>query len=160
MAETTPSASSLTIGEGVTFTGSISAPGRATINGTVTGEITVNDLHIGAKGSVSGSIDARTIDVHGILAENILCHEHLMIHRDGSVSGKLDYAEIEIEKGGQFMGQMTQHLSDPSNAWVLWKTLRDTAPPVLIWEIFKSRKLFWADMSSVEWLGALNHQDC
>jgi cytoskeletal protein CcmA (bactofilin family) len=39
-----------------------------------------------------------------------------MIHRDGSVSGKLDYAEIEIEKGGQFMGQMTQHLSDPSNA--------------------------------------------
>ena len=116
MAETTPSASSLTIGEGVTFTGSISAPGRATINGTVTGEITVNDLHIGAKGSVSGSIDARTIDVHGILAENILCHEHLIIHRDGSVSGKLDYAEIEIEKGGQFMGQMTQHLSDPSNA--------------------------------------------
>jgi cytoskeletal protein CcmA (bactofilin family) len=116
MAETTPSASSLTIGEGVTFTGSISAPGRATINGTVTGEITVNDLHIGAKGSVSGSIDARTIDVHGILAQNILCHEHLMIHRDGSVSGKLDYAEIEIERGGQFMGQMTQHHADPSKA--------------------------------------------
>lgn len=119
MAETTTSASSLTIGEGVTFTGSISAPGRATINGTVTGEITVNDLHIGAKGSVSGSIDARTIDVHGILAQNILCHEHLMIHRDGSVSGKLDYAEIEIERGGQFMGQMTQHLADSGKAWVL-----------------------------------------
>jgi cytoskeletal protein CcmA (bactofilin family) len=32
-----------------------------------------------------------------------------MIHRDGAVSGKLDYAEIEIERGGQFMGQMTQH---------------------------------------------------
>ena len=67
MAETTPSASSLIIGEGVTFTGTISAPGRATINGTVTGEITVNDLHIGIKGSVSGAIDAHTIDVHGTL---------------------------------------------------------------------------------------------
>jgi cytoskeletal protein CcmA (bactofilin family) len=110
MAETTPSASSLIIGEGVTFTGSISAAGRATINGTVTGEISVNDLHIGINGSVSGSIDARTIDVHGILAQNILCHEHLMIHSDGSVSGQLDYAEIEIERGGQFMGQMTQHV--------------------------------------------------
>ena len=109
MADTAPTSSSLIIGEGVTFTGSISAPGRATINGTVTGEISVNDLHIGSKGSVSGNIDARTIDVHGILAQKILCHDHLMIHRDGSVSGQLDYAEIEIERGGQFMGQMTQH---------------------------------------------------
>jgi hypothetical protein len=58
------------------------------------------------------------------------------------------------------MGQMTQHLSDPSNAWVLWKTVRGTVPPVLIWEIFKSQKLFWVGMSSVEWLGALNRQDC
>jgi hypothetical protein len=28
------------------------------------------------------------------------------------------------------------------------------------WEFFKSHKLFWVGMSSVEWLGALNHQDC
>ena len=53
MAETTPSASSLIIGEGVTFVGTITAPGRATVNGIVSGEITVHDLHIGAQGSVS-----------------------------------------------------------------------------------------------------------
>jgi cytoskeletal protein CcmA (bactofilin family) len=34
-----------------------------------------------------------------------------LIHRSGSVSGNLDYSEIEIERGGQFKGQMTQHLS-------------------------------------------------
>ncbi len=112
MADTTPSASSLIIGEGVTFVGSITAPGRATVNGVVSGEITVHDLHIGVQGSVSGSIDAHTIDVHGALAQNIVCHEHIMIHRNGAVSGKLDYAEIEIERGGQFMGQMTQHPAD------------------------------------------------
>jgi cytoskeletal protein CcmA (bactofilin family) len=99
----------LIIGEGVTFVGTITAPGRATVNGVVSGEITVHDLHIGAQGSVSGSIDAHTIDVHGVLAQHVVCHQHIMIHRDGSVSGKLDYAEIEIERGGQFMGQMTQH---------------------------------------------------
>ena len=69
----------------------------------------MHDLHIGTQGSVSGSIDAHTIDVHGVLAQHVVCHQHIMIHRDGSVSGKLDYAEIEIERGGQFMGQMTQH---------------------------------------------------
>ena len=109
MAEATPSASSLIIGEGVTFVGTITAPGRATVNGIVSGEITVHDLHIGAQGSVSGSIDAHTIDVHGVLAQHVVCHQHIMIHRDGAVSGKLEYAEIEIERGGQFMGQMTQH---------------------------------------------------
>lgn len=109
MAEATPSSSSLIIGEGVTFVGSITAPGRATVNGIISGEITVHDLHIGSQGSVSGSIDAHTIDVHGVLAQHVVCHQHIMIHRDGAVSGKLDYAEIEIERGGQFMGQMTQH---------------------------------------------------
>jgi hypothetical protein len=34
------------------------------------------------------------------------------------------------------MGQMTQHLSDPSNAWVFYKTARNTAPPVLIQGVF------------------------
>jgi cytoskeletal protein CcmA (bactofilin family) len=32
-----------------------------------------------------------------------------MIHRSGSVSGQLDYADIEIERGGQFKGNMIQH---------------------------------------------------
>ena len=112
MAEATPSASSLIIGEGVTFVGTITAPGRATVNGIVSGEITVHDLHIGTQGSVSGSIEAHTIDVHGILSQHVVCHEHIMIHRNGAVSGKLDYAEIEIERGGQFMRQMPQH--DPN----------------------------------------------
>ena len=74
MAEATPSASSLIIGEGVTFVGTITAPGRATVNGVVSGEITVHDLHIGTQGSVSGSIDAHTIDVHGALAQQAKHH--------------------------------------------------------------------------------------
>jgi len=110
--------SSLIIGEGVTFVGSISAPGRASINGTVNGEITVADLQIGPKGSVTGQINAQVIDVHGILAENIVCHDHILIHRSGSVSGNLDYSEIEIERGGQFKGQMTQHPSGQVQAKV------------------------------------------
>ena len=101
--------SNLVIGEGVTFVGSISAPGKASINGSVTGEVSVNDLQIGPKGSVTGQIMAQVIDVHGHLAQNIVCHDHILIHRSGNVSGNLDYSEIEIERGGQFRGQMTQH---------------------------------------------------
>jgi cytoskeletal protein CcmA (bactofilin family) len=109
MADQVTSPSSLIIGEGVVFTGSINAPGTASINGTVTGEITVADLQIGPKGNVAGKIEAKVIDVHGVLSDKILCHEHIMIHRSGSVSGQLDYADIEIERGGQFKGNMIQH---------------------------------------------------
>ena len=104
MSESNAQNSSLVIGEGVIFVGSISAPGRASINGSVTGEVTVADLQIGPKGSVTGQINAQVIDVHGVLAENIICHDHILIHRSGSVSGNLDYSEIEIERGGLVQG--------------------------------------------------------
>ncbi len=109
MSEPVSQQGNLIIGEGVTFIGSISAPGKASINGSVSGEVSVTDLQIGPKGSVSGQIMAKVIDVHGQLAQNIVCHDHIMIHRSGTVSGNLDYSEIEIERGGQFKGQMTQH---------------------------------------------------
>ena len=103
------SPSSLFVGEGVTFIGSIYAPGTASINGTVQGEIKVSDLQIGPKGNVAGIIEAKIIDVHGVLSDNIVCHEHILIHRSGNVTGQLDYADIEIERGGQFKGKMVQH---------------------------------------------------
>jgi len=109
MAENVTPPSSLMIGEGVVLTGTIYAPGTASINGTVNGQISVADLQIGPKGNVAGKIEARLIDVHGVLSDNILCHEHIMIHKTGCVSGQLGYADIEIERGGQFKGNMVQH---------------------------------------------------
>ena len=106
--------SSLIIGEGVVFTGTIHAPGIASINGTVNGEVHVSDLQIGPKGNVAGKIEAKVIDVHGLLSDNILCHDHILIHRTGSVSGQLDYSDIEIERGGQFKGNMVQHANAKS----------------------------------------------
>ena len=106
--------SSLIIGEGVVFTGTIYAPGTASINGTVNGEVNVSNLQIGPKGNVAGKIEAKVIDVHGLLSDNILCHNHILIHRTGSVSGQLDYSDIEIERGGQFKGNMVQHANAKS----------------------------------------------
>jgi cytoskeletal protein CcmA (bactofilin family) len=48
------------------------------------------------------------MDVHGELNEDISCRSHLLIHSTGKVSGKLEYHEIEIERGGKFKGTMSQ----------------------------------------------------
>jgi cytoskeletal protein CcmA (bactofilin family) len=109
MAEpTSATANNLTIGEGVTFVGSIKAPGKASINGTVTGDLTSDDLLIGKSGKVTGIIEAREIDVHGELNESIVCKEHILIHSTGKVTGDLEYSELEIQRGGKFQGEMNQ----------------------------------------------------
>jgi hypothetical protein len=108
MADINPNNNNLVIGEGVTFKGSIAAPGKAVINGNVTGELIADDLLIGNKGQVTGTVRAREIDVHGELNEDIICKQHLLIHSTGRVSGTLEYHELEIQRGGQFKGNMTQ----------------------------------------------------
>lgn len=111
MTESTVAENTLVIGEGVSFTGTIEAPGAASIHGTVNGKIKSLDLQIGPKGHVVGEIEATTIDVYGTIAEKIMCHEHLVIHRSGMVSGHLNYTHIEIERGGKFVGSMNQQTS-------------------------------------------------
>jgi len=101
-------ANNLVIGTGVTFNGSINAPGKAVVNGRVTGELTADDLLIGKEGNVTGTVRAREIDVHGELNEDIACRDHILIHSTGRVSGTLEYSELEIQRGGQFRGEMRQ----------------------------------------------------
>jgi len=98
----------LMIGEGVTFSGSITVPGMAIINGKVSGEVTTDSLQIGKTGHITGKVKAKEIDVQGELHEDITCENHIIIHASGVVSGKLDYSELEIERGGQFRGNMNQ----------------------------------------------------
>ncbi len=108
MAEPSARPTALYIGEGVVFNGSISAPGNVTVSGTVSGQLTANDLQIGKTGKVSGDIEAREINVHGELNENVVSKDHILIHSTGRVKGNLQYKEIEIARGGQFAGNMTQ----------------------------------------------------
>ena len=108
MAEQAALANNLVIGEGVTFNGSIVAPGKVLISGTVTGQLQADDLQIGKNGKVTGKVYAREIDVHGELNEEIVCKDHILIHSTGKVSGSLEYSELEIQRGGRFHGDMKQ----------------------------------------------------
>ena len=99
---------SITIGKGVTFVGSISARGKAFINGAVTGEISVDDLQVGESGIIKGKIKSREMEVHGEIHDDVSCAEHVLVHSTGLINGKLIYGELEIQKGGQVTGSMDQ----------------------------------------------------
>ena len=99
-------ANDLFIPDGVTFVGTIHAPGLAEINGYVSGEITSNKLEIGPLGQINGKVRAKEIDVYGVLRDDIVCQGLLQIRKTGKVSGNLTYSDIDIERGGQFEGDM------------------------------------------------------
>jgi cytoskeletal protein CcmA (bactofilin family) len=101
----------LSIPEGVTFVGTINVPGFAQINGDISGEITCKELEVGPQGNIKGKVNAQGIQVHGQLENDINCKGLVKIHKTGKVLGKLSYAEIDIDRGGQFVGDMSSNKS-------------------------------------------------
>jgi cytoskeletal protein CcmA (bactofilin family) len=99
---------SLTIGSGVTAKGVLHVPGKATVHGTILGELTADEVLVGETGKFTGKLKARRVDVLGELGQVIDCKESLVIRQTGKVNGKLEYSEIEIEKGGEFVGQLNK----------------------------------------------------
>ncbi len=99
---------SVFIGEGVSFKGSITASDEAVIEGQFDGDLTVGNLLIGQTGRVTGSIKADRVDVKGELPKDIRSSQLLIVSSTGKVNGTLEYGEIEIERGGQVRGNMTQ----------------------------------------------------
>jgi cytoskeletal protein CcmA (bactofilin family) len=99
---------SITIGQGVTFVGSITARGKAFINGVVTGEISVDGLQVGESGVIKGKIKSREMEVYGEIHDDVACAEHVLVHSTGLINGKLIYGELEIQKGGRVTGAMDQ----------------------------------------------------
>ena len=97
-------ANNISIGQGVIFVGWIFAKGKAERSGTVTGQIKVDELVLGASGVISGKISAREMNVLGSANDEIICTEYACIHATGVISGKFIYGDLEIKKGGRVMG--------------------------------------------------------
>ena len=75
-----PSNQDLIIGEGVSFTGTIAAPGKAIISGAVSGSIAAQDLLVEKSGTITGKVRADTMNVHGSVANDVACSANLMRH--------------------------------------------------------------------------------
>lgn len=102
----------LFVGEGVTLKGSFDIPDIASISGCLEGEITAKQIVIEASGSVRGKVIGEMVDIRGELTEHLTATRSLIIRSTGIVNGAIHYAEIEIEKGGQFRGDI--HIIDDS----------------------------------------------
>ena len=101
------------IGEGVVIKGVVSTSGDAVILGEVEGEVNARELTVGDTGKLKGKIVADIANIHGIVHENVKVNNSLNLGKTGRIYGSVEYCEIEIEKGGEIVGTLTQSGTAP-----------------------------------------------
>ena len=116
MANPTESLESVVIGDGVIVKGVFFVPSKAVINGVIEGDLTADEVLIGTTGKITGRVSAKVIDVRGQLHNTIISEKSLIIRATGKITGKIHYVEIEIEKGGEVEGTLTQALEGTLNS--------------------------------------------
>ena len=93
------------ISAGFEFTGDMKSEGSLTVDGAITGNLTVKALVVGASGKVDGSVTADIITVDGSLSGAVDCKD-LTIGARAIVDGKLRYATLTIQRGATIQGEL------------------------------------------------------
>ena len=113
MSNQSDSLESVVIGDGVVVKGTFTVPSKAIINGVIEGDLTAEEVLIGPTGKITGRVSAKVIDVRGQLHNTIISEKSLIVRATGKIAGKVQYSEIEIEKGGEIEGTLSQGANGP-----------------------------------------------
>jgi cytoskeletal protein CcmA (bactofilin family) len=102
----------LTVGEGLSLSGTISACDRLVVAGTITANIAgCRDLQIGPTGRFEGTAAIEFAEIAGRFEGKLEVSRRLRILATGRVSGTIRCAEIEVERGGQLSGDVQMQAS-------------------------------------------------
>lgn len=92
-----------TISEGITITGDIEGQESVLVNGRLIGNLKVNEVTIGKKGSVEGAIIAKKVIISGNLKGSVVS-TNLDIMQTGKVSDKIHVVNLVIN--GNVVGEV------------------------------------------------------
>ncbi len=105
----------LTLGLGVTLTGTVTVPGRAVIHGSLEGALAARDVLVGPEGRVSGTLEADTVELQGEGPATLTARTALVVRATGRVTGTVRYGRLEVEPGGVLQGDLAP-LTSPAAA--------------------------------------------
>jgi len=105
-------------GKNLTLLGDITGSESFYIDGKVEGSISLTDscVTVGPNGFVDAGINAKEIVVMGRVRGDIVATDHVHIHAEGSVTGDLVAARVNIESGAFFKGRIDIRKSEAKQA--------------------------------------------
>jgi cytoskeletal protein CcmA (bactofilin family) len=100
--------SKLTVGPNIKLKGvEITDCDTLIVEGLVEATMDSRVMQIAEQGAFKGSAEIDIAEIHGLFDGSLTVREKLVIHSTGKVTGKIRYAKIVIEEGGQLSGEIT-----------------------------------------------------
>jgi cytoskeletal protein CcmA (bactofilin family) len=97
----------LSVGRGITLSGEVTSCDKLLIEGSVEATLTnCRIIEIAESGVFKGSTTIEEAEVCGRFEGDLVVHNRLLIKATGRVSGTIRYGQIEIERGGQILGNI------------------------------------------------------
>ena len=94
------------IGNGVKIKGEITDADEVQIDGSADVTMNTDNLMIGGTGDLKGTITSHNADVWGKLDGEVKVDGTLTIQEQGSVSGIIEYENLQIKLGGKIKGDV------------------------------------------------------
>ena len=97
---------SVVIGEGVEITGEVKKSETVQIDGNADLVLKTDNLVVGATGKCKGNIETHNADIFGDFNGDLKASGTLTIQEQGSISGSIEYQNIQIKLGGKLSGDI------------------------------------------------------
>ena len=97
----------LVIGREIVLNGKIDSCDRLVVEGQVEAKMkNCQEIEIAETGTFKGQVEFDRADISGIFEGDLTAREHLVVRATGRVIGKVRFGELEIERGGQIVGDV------------------------------------------------------
>jgi cytoskeletal protein CcmA (bactofilin family) len=97
----------LTVGKGLSLAGEITSCDILVVEGKVEARLSDGKmLEITEAGQFRGSVEIENADIAGRYDGDLVVHGRLTVRSTGRISGMIKYGELEINAGGQIIGEL------------------------------------------------------
>jgi cytoskeletal protein CcmA (bactofilin family) len=93
------------LSEGFSFRGEIAAKGAIHVEGSLNGQVQVDELTIGARGQVEGVVTCSSLHIKGKFSGTATCDE-LIVTSSAAVDGHVVYKTLSVQKGASIKGEL------------------------------------------------------
>ena len=100
-------ATKLVIGREISLNGEINSCDLLVVEGKVEAPMKeCREIRITETGTFKGQVEFERADISGVFEGDLTAREHLVVRSTGRVTGKVRFGELEIERGGQVLGDI------------------------------------------------------
>ena len=93
------------LSEGFYFKGELSAKGAIHVEGSLNGQVQVDELTIGSRGQVDGIVSCKNFHIKGRFTGTATCEE-LTVTSSATVDGHVVYKTLSVQKGASIKGEL------------------------------------------------------